>query len=166
MKNTHIVYGFVTALAIIIVNLVLYVTGNAFNSWAQYVGYVPFLIGLILNANAFSKANEEGVTFGKLFASCYKACAIITLVVLAWSYIAFAIFPDMMDKGMEMARQKMSERGNISQEQMDQGMEMTRKYFKVFMAMGIIFGYMFVGAIFSLIGAGLAKKKPTTTMPY
>ena len=166
MKNTHILYGFLTALAIIIINVILYITNNAFHTWSQYVSYVPLLIGLILNANAFSKANDEGVTFGKLFSSCYKACAIITIVVIAWSFIAVAIFPDMVDKAMEAAKERMMEKGNVSQEQLDQGIAMMQKGFKLLMVIGVIVMYIVFGALLSLVAAAIAKKKPATTMPY
>jgi uncharacterized membrane protein len=124
------------------------------------------MIGLILNANAFSKANDEGVTFGKLFSSCYKACAIITIVVIVWSFISIAIFPEMVDKAMEVAKQRMAEKGGVTQEQMDQSIAMVQKGFKVFMVIGVIVMYMVFGALFCLLAAAVAKKKPATTMPY
>jgi hypothetical protein len=165
-KQTHIMYGFITAVAMIIVNLILYISGVGFEPWAQYVGYIPFLIGLILNGMAYSKANDGLVKFGNVFGSCFKSCAIITLCVLVWSFIAIMIFPEMKEKGMEIARESMAKRG-MSDEKIEQGIEMTKKYFSLFMAMGIVFGYMFYGAIFSLISAAIAKKdnsSPTVQM--
>jgi len=156
--NTHLLYGALTAVAMIIVNVLLYVTNNAFQSWAQWVGYIPFLVGIVLNAQAFSKANDGYISFGQAFSSCFKACAIITLITLVWSFAAMAIFPEMQDKAMEVARERMTTKG-MSDEQIEQGIQMTQKYFKVFMVAGIVFGTMFVGAIFSLIGAATAKRK-------
>ena len=157
-KNTHIPYGFITGIIMAVVSILLYVMGMAFKPWAQYITYIPFLTGIILNANAFSKANDGFVTFGQVFSSCFKACAIITLVTLVWSFISLAVFPEMVDKGMEAARQKIAAKGNMSDEQIDQALEMTKKYFKLFMVAGVVFGTMFIGAIFSLVGAAVAKK--------
>ena len=159
MKNTHMTYGFVTALVIIVVSVVLYVAGLAFKPGMQYITYLPFLIGVILNGVAFSNANNNYVTFGNVFSSCFKACAIITLVILVWSFISLAIFPEMKDKAMEMAREKMAKNPNMTDEQIDMAINMTKKYFTLFMVMGVVFGYMIFGAIFSLIGAAIAKKK-------
>lgn len=167
MKQTHIMYALVTGIVMIILGVILYIAGVAFKPGMQYVSYIPFLIGIILNAIAFSKANDGFVTFGNVFSSCFKACAVITLMSLVWAFIAMMIFPDMMEKGMEIARQKMSEQG-MSDEKMEQAMEWTRKYFKAFMTAGIVFGYMFWGALFSLIAAAIAKKKgpnPNMQMP-
>lgn len=159
LKQTHVMYGFITVLAMIIVNVALYVSGLAFQPWAQYVSYIPFLIGLILNANAFSKANDHYVTFGNVFGSGFKATALIILCLLVWSFLSmYLIFPDMKAKAMEMAQEGMVKRG-LSDEQIEKGMEMMKKSFNLFMVAGVVFGTLIVGAIFSLIAAAIAKKK-------
>lgn len=157
-NNTHFAYGIGIAIAMIILNVVLYVTSLSFKPWAQWVGYIPFIVGLILNAQAFAKSRDNYVSFGQVFSSCFKACAIITLILLVWGFVSLLIFPGMIDKGMEIARQRMAEK-SMSEEQVDQAMEMTRKYFKLFMVAGIVFGTMFFGAIFSVISAAVTKKK-------
>ena len=163
-KQTHIMYGFLTALAMIIVNIVLYIAGLAFEPWAQWVSYIPFVIGIVMNAMAFSKANDEYVTFGNVFSSGFKASSIIALTMLVWSFIFMMIFPEMKDKAMEMTRERMAHQ-QVSDEQADQAIEMTKKYFTVFMVAGVIFGTLFFGAIFSLVGAAIAKKKGDSRPP-
>lgn len=163
-KKTHMMYGLITALAYVAVNLVLLLADLSFEPWAPYVAYVPFLIGIILNAMAYSKANDHYVTFGQVFSSCFKACAIVTLILLVWSFASLAIFPEMKEKGMEMARESMAKK-NLSDEQIDKGMEMTKNYFNLFMVAGVVFGTMFFGAIFSLLGAAIAKKKGDNAPP-
>lgn len=155
--QTHLRYGLFTGIAVVIVALILHVAGQAMNNWSQYVMYVPFLIGLIMNGQAFAKANGNHITFGNIFGSCFKASAIVALIVLAWGIISLFIFPDMKDKAMEIAEQSMLERG-MPEDQIEQALEMTKKFFYPFMIGGIIFGYMFWGAIFSLISAAIPKK--------
>jgi hypothetical protein len=162
--NTHLVYGAIIGLAMVIVNVILYVADLSFNNWAQWISHIPFIIGLILNAQAFSKANNADITFGQAFGSGFKASAVIALITLVWSFIAMAVFPEMQEKGMEVARARMTEKG-MSDEQIEQGIQMTQKYFKVFMVAGVIFGTMFFGAIYSLIAAAIAKKNPNNGMP-
>ncbi|MBA3828747.1 MAG: DUF4199 domain-containing protein [Taibaiella sp.] len=157
MKNTHIMYGFLTALAMIILGVLLYVTGNAFSKGGQYLNYVPYIAGILINAIAFSKANGHNVTFGNVFSSCFKMSAIITLVMLVWSFIFMALFPQMMEKGLETARASM-EAKNMTAEQIDQAMKFGTN--KIFIAFILIFSNMFQGLIFSLIGAAIAKKNP------
>ncbi len=158
-KDTHIMYGFIVGIVMVIINMILYVLGLAFKPGMQYIAYIPFLIGIILNAMAFSKANDGYVTFGNIFGSCFKASMIITIVILAWSILSMYIFPEMKDKAMSVAREKMAENPKMTDEQMDMGMNMMKKYWNVFLIGGVIVGTMFFGAIFSLIGGAVAEKK-------
>ncbi len=157
--QTHLMYGGLTGLAMVVLGLILYVVGLSFEQWAQWLSYIPFLAGIILNAQAYSKANEADITFGNAFASGFKATLIITAIVLVWSFISLAIFPEMREKSIEIAIESMESRG-LSEEQIQQSMDMTEKYLGLFMAMGIIFGLVFFGTIFSLIAAAIAKKNP------
>ncbi|MBS1781575.1 MAG: DUF4199 domain-containing protein [Bacteroidetes bacterium] len=155
--QTHMMYGFLTGLAMIIVQVLLYVLGFGFKPWSQWIVYIPFLLGLVINAKAYSKANEYRVAFGNVWSSGFKASAIVAIVLLAWGFISLYVFPEMREKGMEMAREKLVER-NMSDEQIDQALQMTKKFFVPFMIAGTIFSTMFVGAILSAIAAAFPKK--------
>src|SRR4051812_31581101 len=118
-KNTHIMYGFITGLAMVIVGLVVYLTGAAFKPGMQYISYIPFIIGVILNGMAYSKANDGYVTFGNVFGSCFKASMIVTIVIVAWSVISMVIFPEMKEKALTMAREQMAKNPKMTDEVMD-----------------------------------------------
>lgn len=158
-KNTHLTYGLITGLAVIVVGLILHLTNMSFNTWAQYIGLLVFLIGIIMNATAFSKAHNADVTFGKVFSSGFKASAIVTLLMVAWTMVSMMIFPEIKEKGIEMAMESMAKQG-MSDEQIEQGISMTKNYFTPFAVGGALFMFLFWGAIFSLIGAAIAKKNP------
>ena len=163
-KQTHMMYGLFTAIASIIVGLVLHFTNLSFEPWAQWVTHAVLLVGIILNDIAFSKENDANVTFGQVFSSGFKTTAIYTLIIIVWSFISLLIFPDIMEKGMQIAEEKMMSQG-LPDEQITQALEMTRNNFKLFMVGGILFMTMFWGAIFSLLGAAIAKKKPNAAPP-
>lgn len=162
--QTHKTYGLITALVMIVVGTALYFAKLSFENWAQWVVYIPFLGGLILNAQAYSKANQGYITYGQAFSSCFKATAIITLIMLAWTIISVYIFPEMKERAFERAAQQMEAQGQ-SEETAEMALEMTRKYFTLFLIMGVLFGYMFFGAIFSLIAAATAKRKAGSAPP-
>jgi hypothetical protein len=158
LNQTHFKYGLITALAMIVVNVALYVSDMSFRPGAQYIGFIPLLAGLILNAQAFSKANAHYVTFGKVFGSGFKATALIILVLLGWSILAtYVIFPEMKTKSLEKAMEGM-EREGLSEERIEQGMELMKKGFTVFLIAGVVFGTMLMGALCSLVAAATAKK--------
>jgi hypothetical protein len=163
-KNVHIMYGFITGITMVIIGLIIYLTGLAFKPGMQYISYIPFLAGIILNAIAYSKANDSYVTFGNVFGSCFKASMIVTIVILLWSVISMYIFPEMKEKAMEMAREQMTKNQKMTDEQIDTAINITKKYWNVFLVAGAIFITLFWGVIFSLIG-GLVAKKNASPLP-
>ena len=158
-KQTHIQYGFITGLAVVILGAIMEVAKISDNPGMQWIGMLIMLVGLILNAQAYSKANDANITFGQAFGSSFKATAIIALVVALWTVIAFMAFPGMEARLLEKAQNDMMDK-KMSEEQIDMAMNMTRKYFKVFGVAGALFGTLFFGAIGSLIAAAIAKKNP------
>ena len=145
MKQTHIPYAVITAIVMVIIDVALYMGGLSFASWAQYVSLIPFLIGILLNAVAFSKANDQFVTFGNVFGSGFRVTAIIILISIVWGFISLMIFPEIVDKAIAMASEKMTKDGKLSDDQIEKAIEMTRKSFKLFMVAGILFGDLFMG---------------------
>lgn len=157
--QTHKMYGFLTGLVMVILSVILYISDLAFKPWAQWVSYIPFLVGLILNAMAYAKANDHYVTYGNVWTSGFKASAIITIVTLAWALIAMFVFPEMKEKSLELAAERIAENKSVSDEQIETTLKMTEKFFYPFMIAGIVFGTMFFGAVFSLIAAAVPKRK-------
>ena len=158
-KNTHIAYGFITGIVMVIIGLIIYLVGAAFKPGMQYVAYIPFLGGIILNALAYSKANDGYVTFGNVFGSGFKASMIVTIVIVIWSVASMAIFPEMKEKAMTMAREQMAKNPKVTDEQIESAMNITKKYWTAFLVAGATLGTLFYGAIFALVGALVAKKK-------
>jgi len=66
-----------------------------------------------------------------------------------------------------MQRIKMEESG-IDDDKLEQATTVMKKYFMIFLVLGVIFGTLVWGCIASLIGAAVAKKKkinPLDQMP-
>lgn len=158
--QTHARYGLITGFVMIVVGLLMYVMNLSLQSWAKWVSYAFLLGGLILNATAYSKANEANVTFGNVFGSCFKATLIITLMMTVWIIIFMMIFPEMKEKAMEIASQQFEQQG-MSEEQIEQGMKMVKMFASTPMMAAITaIGSIFMGSIFSLIASAVAKKNP------
>ena len=162
-NDTFLVYGIVTGIATVIVSVLLIITNMAYRPGMSYLGQVPFIAGIILNAIAFSKANGGDVNFEQVFKSCFKATLIISLIATLWSIVAPMVFPDMIDKALEAGRAQV-EKMNLSDEQIEKSMSMTRAFMKWLWIVALI-GDLIAGAVFSVIGAAIAKRRPAPQNP-
>lgn len=162
---THITKGLVIALAIIVINLVGYFTALAYENWFSWLGNAILIGGIIWGCVQYSNQKNNMVTFGNVFGHGFKISVVVALIVIVYTAIAVTlIFPEMKDKAIDIAREKMEEKNNLSSSQIEQGIEMTRKFFLAFVVGAILIGYLFFGAIAALIGAAIAKKRPVNPL--
>jgi len=159
--TTPQVKGFVISLMLIIYGLIVYFVDGMKHPELSYVQYAIFLAGIIWACISYSKQMNANVTFGNLFAHGFKTTAVVTIIILIYTILAFKVlFPDMVDKSIEVTRQKMEADGKASDSQIEQTVGMMRDHFTLFAVVGVIIGFAIMGAISSLIGAAIAKKKP------
>ena len=159
--TTPVVKGIIITLVLIVYGLVLYFTNQMQNQSLSYVQYLILLAGIIWSCVSYSSQMNANVTFGNLFAHGFKTTAVVTVLIIIYTVIALKfLFPDIVDKTLEISRREMEKAGSISDSHIDQQLSMIRDNFMVFAIGGIIIFFAIVGAIGSLIGAAVAKKKP------
>lgn len=155
------VKGLIISLVLIVYGLIIYFVDGMKHPELSYVQYAIFLAGIIWACVSYSSQMNANVTFGNLFAHGFKTTAVITVIVLLYTILAFKVlFPEMIDKSIEMTRRKMETDGKVSDSQIEQTISMMREHYVLFAVVGVIVGFAIIGAISSLIGAAIAKKKP------
>ena len=156
----HIAAGLIIGLVLIPYSCALYFTNTQQTGIYGWLPIIFIIIGLIAFVNLYGKALNNEVTFGNLFAYGFKTTAFLTLIVIAFTVIFFLAFPDIKEKIVESARQKMEEKGNLTEDEIDKGIASFRKMFWVYSIGGVLLVYAIIGAIGSLIGAAITPKKP------
>lgn len=155
------VKGLIISLALIAFGLIIYFIDDMRHPELSYIQYAIFLAGIVWACITYSKQLNANVTFGNLFAHGFKTTAVITIIILIYTVLALTVlFPDMVDKSIEMTRQKMEEGGKATDSQIDQTINMMKDHFVLFTVVSVIIGFAIMGAISSLIGAAVARKKP------
>src|SRR6516225_10364597 len=113
--TTPQVKGLIISLVLIIYGLIIYFVDGMKHEALQYVQYVLFLAGIIWACITYSKQLNANVTFGNLFAHGFKTTAVITVIVLIYTVLAFNfLFPDMVDKSIEISKQKLEADGKLT----------------------------------------------------
>jgi NADH:ubiquinone oxidoreductase subunit 6 (subunit J) len=153
--------GLIISLLLIVYGLFLYFTGQQQNRTLGMLQLVILIAGMIVACIGYSKQMNGNLTFGNLFAHGFKATATVIVIMSLYTILATKVlFPDMVDQAMNQARVEMEKKGTLTDEQISQGMALGRKFFVPFAIGGIILSFGIIGAIGSLIGAGVAKKNP------
>ena len=102
------------------------------------------------------------ITFGEAFSTGFKYALYSGIILAVFIYLYLSILsPQVYDKAMDAAQQKLTDQGQLSSEQIDSAMAISRKYGIIIGSVGSIIGYAIIGAIIALIGASIFKtEKP------
>ena len=156
--------GLIIALILIVIGIAAYFTGLAYESWFSWASSGIFCIAVIFACIHYANQKDGFVTFGNVFGHGFKITAVTTVIVLIYSVLALTVlFPEMKEKIFEMQQAEMEKR-DMPSEQVETTMNMMKKYFMLFLVLGVIVGNLIFGCIGSLIGAAAAKKRKINPM--
>ena len=156
---SHFVAGLIIAAILVIYSIILNFLDLSQNKGLGWLSYIILVGGLAFFVNLYGKAKDHQVTFGNLFSYGFKATAITTLIMVVFIVIFFMVFPEFKEKIMDAAREGMEKNDKMTDDQIDQGMQMFERNFILFSTGGVLFMYLILGAIGSLIGAAITKKQ-------
>jgi len=159
--TSHIVKGAILSGISIVFSVIVYVFNLYEITWLSWVNYAIFIAGLVYGAVLYANQNNNNVNFGNVFAHGFKTTAVVIVISVLFSVLSIKLlFPDMVDKIVEMSRKQMEKNPQMTDEMIEQAVAMTKKFFLPFAIGGAIIGTGMIGAIGSLIGAAVAKKNP------
>ncbi|PSL46063.1 uncharacterized protein DUF4199 [Chitinophaga niastensis] len=165
-NKTHLSYGIITSLVIILVSVAFYLLKLNQERWTGYVSTVILMVGVVLSCVAYAKTNDNA-TPGGIFGNGFRTTAVITVLSIIFTVLFIYIFPDIKEQAIEAARKKMEEQ-NQSEEAIQTAIDLTRKMFIPFVIGFSLFFDVIFGLIASLVGMAIGRKylKPqkTTTL--
>lgn len=152
--------GLVIGLVMIVITLGITFSGMAFDSTLRWLTYIVFIVGVVIAIKQYGQQINYNSTFGNYFAHGFKISALVTIIMIAYSVLFIAMFPEFKEQALEEAKKQMQANKNVSAESMEKGIDITKRFFMIAMIGGILFFYLVTGAIASLIGAAVTKKDP------
>jgi hypothetical protein len=159
--TSHIVKGAILGGFTILFSIIVYVFNLFAIQWLNWVSYAVIMGGIIYGNILYANQNNNNVSFGNIFAHGFKTTAVLIVISVVYTLLSLKVlFPDMIDKIIDMSRIEMEKNPQMTDEIIEQAMTMTRKFFIPFAIGGVLIGTGIMGALASLIGAGVAKKNP------
>ncbi len=157
---SHLTAGLLIASLIVIYAIITQFMGLTNRTGIGIIQYVLIIGGLIFFIMQHGKAHDYRLPFGNLFSYGFKATAVFTIIFVAFLVIFFLLFPELKEQSFEEARKQMEKNPAFSEDQIDQALNFTRRFFWVGVVGGSMFFMILVGAVGSLLGAALTKKRP------
>lgn len=154
-------YGLILGLVMVTIGVVTYVTGLALEGaqWPNIIYYIVFPIIIFYAISQYKKANANLLSLGDALKVGLAIAVVSALVFVVYGLLFnYVIDPEFSQQALEVAKDKMLENPNMTEEQVKQSLEWIEKFqnpafgFSIWIAFSAIFGL-----IYSLI-AGLIMK--------
>lgn len=156
---SHFAAGAILGAIIIVYSLAIYFAKLPQSGGIGWLSYLVFIVVLAVLVNLYGKSNNYQVSFGNLFAFGFKSTAFATVLILFFVVTSFLALPEIKERMLEESRKAM-EKQNKSDEEIEEGIKMIEKFVWLGIIGGTILIYIILGAIGSLIGAAITKKRP------
>ena len=158
---SHITKGFLLALVLIVVSVIGHVLNIDLETWFGWISIAIIIIAIIWSVTFYGKQLNNNVTFGNLFAHGFKVTGVAICITFVYTLLSvYVLFPDSIDKVVQKGIEKAVEQGKMTSDQASQNMAMIKKITTISILAGSVIFSAVVGAIGSLIGAAITKKKP------
>ena len=106
--TSHIVKGAILGGISILFSVIIYVFNLYTTQWLNWLSYAILVGGIIYGNILFANQNDNNVTFGNIFAHGFKTIAVTIVITVLYTLLAlYVLFPDMVDKIIELSRTEM-----------------------------------------------------------
>ena len=159
--------GIYLAVALILLSVIFYVTGNMFSKVAQYSSYPIIIAGIIWGQLSYKKELGGISTYGQALTAGLLTMVFASIITSIYTYLLYAIIdPSLQEQMRIFTEEQMVAQGKVPEEQMEMALNMAAKFQTPAMMAAIgIFGGAFMGLIISLITAIFIKKNPSDEVP-
>ncbi len=156
-------YGIYLGLIIILIQVVLYVTGMALEGvqWPMYIYYVIFAVLIFAAVKSYKQKNAGFLTLSEALKTGLSAAAISAVIFLVYNVLFFYIIePGYGEMMLDVARDKMLEDGNMTEDQVEMALSFSKYMINPFIG-GAFWIAMsaFFGLIYSLIAGAIWKQQ-------
>jgi len=159
--------GVYLAIALILLSVIFYVTGNTFSKTAQYLSYPIIIAGIIWGQISYKKDLGGISTYGQMLLAGLLTMVFASVISSIYTYVLYTVIdPTLREQMRIFTEEQMMAQGKVPEEQIEIALNMAAKFQTPIMLLVMgIFGGAFVGLIVSLITAIFIKKNPSDEIP-
>jgi len=153
--------GLITGICMIAISAGIYYYKGSFQNNLQYITYAVYIAGITWSLVDFSRKAGSVRTFKNLFTEGFKCFIVITLLMVAFTWVFLKMNPSMKEEMAVQYRAELSVQGNYTPAETDNKVNMAKEFFLTGLIAAAIFGYLLIGSIITVIGSLFLKKDQT-----
>ena len=154
MKNLTATYkGLLTGVLMVLISIGIFFYKGNFENNLQYITYFVYIAGIVWTLIAFKQSAEENKSFKNYFSQGFKCFIVVTAIMVAFTFIFLKMNPALQQEMAQNTRAELLKSGNKTAQEIDTIVATSEKYFIPILTSMAIFGYLFIGALVTVIAA-------------
>jgi hypothetical protein len=160
MKNISAKYkGLITGSVMILISIGIYAAKNNFENGLQYIGYGTYVAGIIWTLFTYKRETSNTATFKQYFAEGFKCFIIVTLMMVLFTLVFIITHPELKEEMAALMRTEYSKSKDLLPVDIENKIVAAKKMYLPGYLMGAVLGYLFIGSLISVVGAGFLSQK-------
>jgi hypothetical protein len=161
--KSSLTYGLFLGIALVLVSVVFYATGNTFAQSAQFISYGVMIAGIVIAQLQFRKLQGNIMTYGQALGIGVLTMLFASVITGFFTYLLYAVIDPSLQEQLRLSiEEQIVKQGRVPEDQIDTAVEIASKFQKppMMFLMGI-FGGTFIGLIISLLTSIFTQRKPS-----
>lgn len=162
IKLSPTIKGLLVGILMIIVSVMIYSNYGNFDNNFQYITYALYVGGIVWTLVAYSR-QETLHTFKTYFTQGFKFFIVVTMLMVAFTVIFINLNPSMKEEMAQNYRAQLIQEGNKTPAEIDNLILTSKEYFTTMITSMAIFGYLFIGTLFTILTSVILLNLPKKT---
>ncbi|MDB5201248.1 MAG: hypothetical protein JWQ27_657 [Ferruginibacter sp.] len=159
MKLSPTYKGLIVGALMIIVSLLIYKFRGNFDNNLQYIAYFLYIAGIVWTLVDFHRNPAGDQSFKHYFSQGFKCFIVITLLMVAFTYIFLKMNPSFREEMGNNYRNELVKKGNYTPQEIDTMVLKAKDYFVTMLTSMAIFSYLVIGGLVTLIVSGVLSQQ-------
>ncbi len=139
-------------------SFIIYATQHSFENKLQYITYAIYIAGIVWTLFEYKKQNSIA-TFKNYFSEGFKCFIVVTLLMVLFTFVFIQMHPEMKTQMEAIMKADMLNDKNLMPSDIENRIANAKKMYLPAMLMGVVFGYLLIGALITLIASGFFSQK-------
>ena len=159
--KSALTYGLYLGLALVIILVIYYATGNTFAKSANWVTYAVMIAGIIIVQLNYRKASGDVMSYGQALGIGVLTLVFASLITGFFTFLLHTVIDPSLQDQLRLTLEEQLVKQGIPEDQMNMAIEMASKFQKpAIMFFMNIFNGAITGLVISLIASLFTQKKP------
>jgi len=146
--------GLITGAVMIIISICIFLIKQSFENGLQYIVYTTYVTGILWTLFTFKKETGNTATFKQYFAEGFKCFIVVTLMMVLFTLAFILLHPELKEQMAVLMKTEYSKMKDMTPLDVENRIAAAKKFFLPGYLMGAVLGYIVIGALISVIGAG------------